>query len=114
MLVEMSRVVVLKFLEKLRIELTVKKVPWPFPEKVYAVTLWPFIFYEPHVRYDEGVLAHERYHWNHQLKWLVIPWFIVYVSLLPFYGGFRKHPIERPAYELQDSIYAKQEKKEKR
>ena len=95
------------------IELSVKHIPWPFPKSVYAVTIWPFIFYEHQVRYDEGVLAHERYHWKDQMKWLVIPWFIVYLSLSPFYGGGRKHPLERKAYKLQDSIYAKKRGKEK-
>ena len=37
------------------------------------------------------------------MRWLVIPWFIIYVALLPFYGGFRKHPFERRAYEIEDA-----------
>ena len=70
------------------IELTVKRIPWPFPKRVHAVTLFPFIVYEPSARYDKAVQAHERYHWKDQMRWLVIPWFLVYIALLPFYGGY--------------------------
>tara|TARA_Y100000593_G_C4320238_1_gene343398 strand:+ start:4549 stop:4839 length:291 start_codon:yes stop_codon:yes gene_type:complete len=93
------------------IELSVKHIPFPFPKRVHAVTLFPFIIYEHQVRYDEAVQAHERYHWEDQKRWFVIPWFIIYVSLLPFYGGFRKHPFERPAYAIQDEVNAKKKKK---
>ena len=30
-----------------KIEVRVPKIPWPFPESVHAVTIWPLIFYEP-------------------------------------------------------------------
>ena len=60
----------------------------------------------------KAVQAHERYHWRDQMKWFVIPWFIIYVSLLPFYGGFRKHPFERPAYAVQDKVNASKNKKD--
>ena len=86
------------------IELSVRRIPWPFPKSVHAVTIWPFIFYEHQVRDDLSIQAHERYHLKHQLKWCVLPWFIDYVALLPFYGGFRKHPFERSAYELEDKV----------
>ena len=90
------------------IELTVNRIPWPFPKSVHAVTLWPFIFYEKQIRHDPAIQAHERYHWKDQMRWLVLPWFIVYGALLPFYGGFRKHPMERPAYRLQDEVKKKE------
>ena len=93
------------------IEISVQQIPWPFPKKVFAVTLWPFIFYEHEVRQDKGVQVHERYHLRDQRKWLVIPWFIAYIALLPFYGGGREHPLERLAYELQDAEYIKKSKK---
>jgi len=94
------------------IEIVVQKIPWPFPKYVHAVTLWPFIFYEWGIKDDPAIQAHERYHWNDQKKWLVVPWFIAYICLLPFYGGSRRHPMEKPAYELQDKInsYKKEEK----
>ena len=86
------------------IEITVQRIPWPFPKNVHAVTLWPFIFYEEHIRLDEAVQAHERYHWKQQRNWLVVPWFLMYIFLLPFYGGGREHPMEKEAYALQDKI----------
>ena len=86
------------------IEITVKHIPKPFPKGVHAVTVWPFIFYEEDVRHNEAIRAHERYHWEDQLRWFVIPWFIVYFILSIFYGGLRRHPMERPAYEIQDRV----------
>jgi hypothetical protein len=29
-----------------KIEIRVGRIPWPFPKAVYAVTVWPFIFYD--------------------------------------------------------------------
>ena len=55
----------------------------------------------------DGEYANERYHLADQKKWFVIPWFIVYVALLPFYGGYRQHPLERPAYLVSDYIRSK-------
>jgi len=92
------------------IEISVKHIPWPFPKSVHAVTIWPFIIYEHSVRHDLAIQAHERYHLNEQRKWLVIPWFIVYVSLSLFYGGGRKHPLEKPAYAIQDDIRDKKDR----
>lgn len=86
------------------IEITVQHIPWPFPRGVHAVTLWPFIFYGWWVRNDPAVQAHERYHWHDQKKWLVVPWFIAYLCLLPFYGGARRHPMEKSAYAIEDTI----------
>ena len=51
-----------------RIEFKVPKIPRLFPEQVYAVTVWPFIFYEPHVWDDVCVQVHERYHWLDQIR----------------------------------------------
>jgi len=94
------------------IEITVKHIPWPFPKSVHAVTIWPFIFYEERVRFDKATQAHERYHLADQKRWLVIPWFIAYVALLPFYGGNRQHPMERPAYLVSDYIRRKNKDKD--
>ncbi len=85
-----------------RIEIRVQKIPWPFPESVYAVTFWPFVFYEPHVWDDKCVQLHERRHWFDQMKWLVGPWLIVYILLSIKYSGGRRHPFEKKAYETQD------------
>jgi hypothetical protein len=84
-----------------RIEVKVQKIPWPFPENVHAVTIWPFIFYEPQVWDDASVQVHERYHWADQIRWLVLPWFAAYLVLRPFYGGGDRHPLEREAYRRQ-------------
>ena len=84
------------------IEIKVGKIPWPFPANVYAVTIWPFIFYESHKWDDHCVQIHERYHWMDQLRWLVVPWFVVYLVLRIFYPGNRNHPLEREAYRRQD------------
>jgi hypothetical protein len=85
-----------------RIKIRVRKIPRPFPTSVYATTVWPFVFYESHVWDDVCVQRHERYHWIDQLRWLVIPWLIVYLLLSLKYGGGRKHPFEKSAYEIQD------------
>lgn len=85
-----------------RVEIRVPGIPRPFPPTVYAVTAWPFVFYAPHVWDDECVQAHERQHWNDQIRWLVVPWLIVYMLLSLRYGGGRRHPFEKRAYEAQD------------
>ena len=95
------------------IELFVDKIRWPFPEYVHAVTLWPFIIYENWTKDDQALQAHEEYHWHDQMKWLVVPWFIAYICLLPFYGGGRNHPMEKPAYAVQDQVNEEKRKKGK-
>ena len=89
-----------------RIEIQVRKIPKPFPERVNAVTVWPLIFYEPHVWDDAGVQVHERYHWMDQIRWLWVPWFVAYLALRPFYGGGRRHPLEKEAYRREDACKA--------
>ncbi len=96
-------------LRRARIETEVRRLPWPFPEWAHAVTIWPFIFYERDVWDDECVQVHERYHWDEQLKWLIIPWFIAYGVLSLVYGGGRRHPMELEAYRRQDSCRANKE-----
>ena len=86
-----------------RIEVQVRNIPRPFPERVHAVTIWPLIFYEPQVWDDACVQVHERYHWIDQIRWLWVPWFVAYLALRPFYGGGRRHPLEREAYRRQDA-----------
>ncbi len=92
-----------------RIEIKVPKIPPPFPKQVYATTVWPFVFYEPQVWDDECVQVHERRHWVDQIKWLVIPWLIVYLVLSIKHGGGRRHPFEKPAYEAQDKCNGQSE-----
>ncbi|MCH8973799.1 MAG: hypothetical protein IH869_01875 [Chloroflexi bacterium] len=70
---------------------------------MHAVTIWPLIFYEPQVWDDPCLQAHERYHWIDQVRWLVVPWFVVYFVLRIFYGGGREHPLEREGYRREDA-----------
>ena len=86
------------------IKIIVDHLPWPFPKYVDAVTLWPFIIYKRGIEDDLALQAHEMYHFNEQKRWLLVPWFIAYICLLPFYGGGRKHPMEKPAYAIQDKF----------
>lgn len=81
-----------------KFELRVQKIPRPFPTWVHAVTIWPVIVYEEQVWSDKCVMVHERYHWMDQLRWLVLPWFVVYLAFRPFSGGGAGHPLEREAY----------------
>jgi hypothetical protein len=85
-----------------RIEIRVRRIPRPFPANVYGITIWPFVFYEPRAWDDECVQKHEHRHWIDQIKWLVIPWLIVYLALSLKHGGGRNHPFEKHAYRLQD------------
>ena len=71
------------------------------PANIGAITLWPFIAYrdaEPSAR----LRRHEHYHWHHALRYGVLPWYVFYVALLPFYGGGERHPLEKPAYEAEE------------
>ncbi len=90
------------------IELTVPKL---HKEGVDAITLWPFILYRRCHREDIALRAHEHFHWHHARRWFVLPWYLWYLALVPFY--FRRpsneHPLERPAYELQWRIQKKRE-----
>jgi hypothetical protein len=83
------------------IEIVVNHIPWPYPKWVKATTIWPIIVYEREAWSNPAIRAHERYHWKDQMRWLVLPWFIAYLVLLPFYGGGRRHPLERKAYRIQ-------------
>ena len=85
-----------------KVEFKVRRIPRPFPENVHAVTVWPFIFYEAEVWDNPCVQIHERYHWDDQIRWLLIPWFLTYLVLRIFYGGGREHPLEKEAYRRQD------------
>lgn len=77
-------------------------LPW-FPVKnADAITLWPFIFYRQGTQNDVALRCHEFFHWRQANHCLVIPWYLAYVLLLPFY--FRQspeHPLEAQAYALQ-------------
>ena len=88
------------------IELTLGKL---HNEGVDAITLWPFILYRRGHQDDVALRCHEHFHWRQALRWGVLPWYLWYLALVPFY--FRKpsyeHPLERPAYQLQWQIQEK-------
>ena len=83
------------------INITVPERIWPLP-KIAAITLFPFVVWRQGHR-TPALEAHERYHWDQALRWGIVPFYLVYLALLPFYGGGRNHPLERKAYEIQDS-----------
>lgn len=88
------------------IELTVGKL---HKKGVDAVTLWPLILYRLGHRDDIALRCHEHFHWCQALRWGVLPWYLWYLALVPFYLGKRshEHPLERPAYELQWQVQEK-------
>ena len=86
------------------INITVPERIWLLP-KIAAITLWPFIVYRQGHR-TPALEAHERYHWDQALRWGILPWYALYVALLPFYGGGRNHPLERGAYAVADKVAA--------
>ena len=70
--------------------------------KDWAITLWPFCFYAPNLIDQECVRVHEHYHWKQALSWGVVPWYLVYIVLWPFYRhNIGAHPLEMPAYAKQ-------------
>ena len=89
-----------------KIEFKVATIPKPFPGDTHAVCVWPFIWYEEPWWDDPCQQAHERYHWIDQMRWLVIPWFIVYLAFLPFTGGGPDHPLEREGYRRERACRA--------
>ena len=79
-------------------------VPW-LPGWVDAVTLWPFIVYRKGYETNIPLRCHEMYHWRQALRWGVVPWYLAYILLMPFYiGRPRRHPMEVPAYEVQRKV----------
>ena len=76
---------------------------------VDGITLWPFIFYRRGHQHNIALRCHEHYHWRQARRWGVIPWYIAYLALLPFYLGkpADRHPLEAPAYALQRRVLAR-------
>lgn len=44
-----------------------------------AITLWPFIFVRRGRETDKALIAHELAHAKDQARWLVLPWFSLYL-----------------------------------
>ena len=80
------------------------ETPWLPGKRIDGITLWPFILYRRGKR-SPALEAHERFHWQQALRWGVVPWYAAYVVLyLVVRSGKRRHPLERPAYEVSDAI----------
>jgi len=72
--------------------------PRMIPPRRVAITLWPFIFYRSTEALEDIPLkAHEHFHWKQALRWGVVPWYLAYLLLLPFY--FRQRPLVLLEYE---------------
>lgn len=68
-----------------------------YGQNIVGMTIFPFIFYKmPGDEVTGRLRRHEEYHWYHQLRWLVIPWYIVYWGMLIIYG-YENHPWEKLA-----------------
>ena len=83
-------------------------VPWLHLKSVDAVTIWPFILYRKGHQDSLPLRCHEYYHWRQALRWYVLPWYLVYLALLPFYvrKPSDQHPLEAPAYAKQREVRA--------
>jgi hypothetical protein len=85
------------------IEITVPRL---HQDNIHAITLWPFILYRRGFQDDIALRCHEFFHWRQAFRWGVIPWYLVYLLLLPFYLGrpADQHPLEAPAYAKQREV----------
>ena len=80
-------------------------VPW-LPGWIDAITLWPFIVYRRGCEASIPLQRHEYCHWRQAVQWGVVPWYLAYVILLPFYWKRpREHPMEVGAYAVQRATY---------
>ncbi len=73
------------------------KGAWWLPKGIDGICLFPFLVYRDHEP-SPALVRHERYHFHDALRCKVIPWYLAYLLLLPFYGGGREHPLEVAAY----------------
>jgi hypothetical protein len=85
------------------IEITVPRL---HQENIHAITLWPFILYRRGFQDDIALRCHEYFHWRQAFRWGVIPWYLVYLALVPFYlrRPADQHPLEAPAYAEQREV----------
>jgi len=74
---------------------------WVSKKGAGGMTIWPFIFYSMgKMEVSTRLREHEEFHWPHQLRWIVIPWFIAYWVIFIF-TGYYDHPWERMAREAE-------------
>src|ERR687892_262172 len=85
------------------IEITVPRL---HQDNIHAITLWPFILYRRGFQDDIALRCHEFFHWRQAFRWGVLPWYLLYLALVPFY--FRRPadqpPLEAPAYAEQREV----------
>ena len=81
-------------------------VPRLHKENIHAITLWPFIVYRRGFEDDIALRCHEYFHWRQAFRWWVIPWYLAYLALVPFYlrRPAEQHPLEAPAYAEQREV----------
>ena len=80
-------------------------VPWFPGKKADAITLWPFIFYRQGHQNNTALRCHEYFHWRQAAHCGVIPWYLAYLVLLPFYlRQSTEHPLEAQAYAVQGKV----------
>lgn len=79
------------------------------PKKFYAITIFPFIFYNDKPLKGKD-LQHEKVHIWQQLALLVVIFYLLYllfwaINLIRYRNSFKAYreiPFERSAYSLQD------------
>lgn len=77
------------------------------------MAIWPFIFIrERKFANDEVIMNHERIHHRQQLRWFIIPFYLIYVfsylfNLIKYKNhdkAYRNIPFEKEAYEKERLI----------
>ena len=70
---------------------------WVSKKGAGGLTIFPFIWYwNERSDVSKTLRRHEEYHWHHQLRWLILPWFIAYWIIFVS-TGYWDHPWERLA-----------------
>ena len=74
-------------------------VAW-LPGWIDAITPWPFIVYRRGCEDSTRLRRHEYYHWRQAFQWGVVPWYLAYVILLPFYWKRPRSPSEKHGWRV--------------
>ena len=82
-------------------------------EHTNGVTIYPFIFIKyPKEETRQTLINHEKIHIKQQLKWLIIPFFLMYgieyligrIKGMNHDQAYRNISFEKEAYELENKI----------
>ena len=93
-----------------------KHIYLPFiPTNKTAVTIYPYIFWSKKKRgwLNSCIIEHEMFHWYEQKRWATSKilglsrWLILYIIQWFWFNLIKrlptnKHPMEKPAYEIQN------------